>query len=81
MRGTKRITQVAVATTAAGVLMAGLAIAPASAKSSHSFIGKFHQTTTIASTVPGALFGLAVARGGSGVYYVDDAANTLNLLH
>jgi hypothetical protein len=29
----------------------------------------------------GALFGLAVAPGGSGVYFVDDAVNTLNLLH
>jgi hypothetical protein len=29
----------------------------------------------------GALFGLAVAPHGSGVYYVDDATNTLNLLH
>jgi hypothetical protein len=29
----------------------------------------------------GALFGLAVAPGGSGVYFVDDATNTLNLLH
>ena len=29
----------------------------------------------------GALFGLAVAPEESGVYYVDDAANTLNLLH
>ena len=29
----------------------------------------------------GALFGLAVAPGASGVYYVDDATNTLNLLH
>jgi hypothetical protein len=29
----------------------------------------------------GALFGLAVAPGGRGVYYVDDAANTLRLLH
>jgi hypothetical protein len=28
----------------------------------------------------GALFGLAVAPHGSGVYYVDDATNTLNLL-
>jgi hypothetical protein len=28
----------------------------------------------------GALFGLAVAPGGRGVYYVDDAANTLRLL-
>jgi hypothetical protein len=28
----------------------------------------------------GALFGLAVVPGGSGVYYVDDATNTLNLL-
>jgi hypothetical protein len=29
----------------------------------------------------GALFGLAVAPHGAGVYYVDDAANTFNLLH
>lgn len=29
----------------------------------------------------GALFGLAVAPSGSGVYFVDDATNTLNLLH
>jgi hypothetical protein len=29
----------------------------------------------------GALFGLAIAPGGTGVYYVDDATNTLNLLH
>jgi hypothetical protein len=29
----------------------------------------------------GALFGLAVAPGPLGVYYVDDAANTLRLLH
>ncbi|HEY9243432.1 MAG TPA: hypothetical protein VIP48_15705 [Streptosporangiaceae bacterium] len=29
----------------------------------------------------GALFGLAVAPHGSGVYYVDDAVNTLRLLH
>jgi hypothetical protein len=29
----------------------------------------------------GTLFGLAIAPGGSGVYYVDDGNNTLNLLH
>jgi len=29
----------------------------------------------------GALFGIAVAPYGAGVYYVDDAANTLRLLH
>jgi hypothetical protein len=29
----------------------------------------------------GALFGLAVAPRGTGVYFVDDAVNTLNLLH
>jgi hypothetical protein len=70
MRGTKRITRVAVATTAAGVLMAGLAIAPASAKSSNSFIGKFHKTTTIASTVPANgdvnPYGTAVVRQSRG---------------
>jgi len=29
----------------------------------------------------GALFGLAVAPSNKGVYYVDDAVNTLRLLH
>jgi len=29
----------------------------------------------------GALFGLAVTPNANGVYYVDDAANTLNLFH
>ena len=29
----------------------------------------------------GALFGLAVKPGQRAVYYVDDATNTLNLLH
>ena len=29
----------------------------------------------------GALFGLAIAPNGNGVYYVDDAVNTLRLLH
>jgi len=52
MRGTKRITRAAVATAAAGVLTAGLAIAPASASSPKSFIGKFTTTSTIASTLP-----------------------------
>jgi hypothetical protein len=29
----------------------------------------------------GALFGLAIVPGGQGVYFVDDASNTLNVLH
>jgi sugar lactone lactonase YvrE len=29
----------------------------------------------------GTLFGLAIVPGGSGVYFVDDGSNTLNLLH
>lgn len=40
--------------------------------------------TTAAPPAPpgaGALFGLVPAPDGRGVYYVDDAANTLNLLH
>lgn len=40
--------------------------------------------TTSAPPAPngaGALFGLAVVPDGSGVYFVDDAANTLNLFH
>jgi hypothetical protein len=39
---------------------------------------------TVAPPAPpgaGALFGLVPAGNGRGVYYVDDAANTLNLLH
>lgn len=40
--------------------------------------------TTSAPPAPsgsGALFGLAVAPDGNSLYYVDDAANTLRLLH
>jgi hypothetical protein len=29
----------------------------------------------------GTLFGLAIAPGGEGIYFVDDGNNTLNLLH
>jgi hypothetical protein len=29
----------------------------------------------------GTLFGLAVTPSGSGLYFVDDGSNTLNLLH
>ncbi len=36
---------------------------------------------TVDSTGAGALFGLVVAPSGEGVYFVDDAANTLDLLH
>jgi plastocyanin len=32
-------------------------------------------------TGAGSLFGLVVAPGGKGIYYVDDGENTLNLLH
>ena len=38
-------------------------------------------TPRAARPVPGALFGLAVAPGGRGVYFVDDATNFLRLLH
>jgi hypothetical protein len=50
--------------------------APAGAQVASRFLDK-------TGTPPGsgALFGLAVAPYGSGVYYVDDAANTLQLLH
>lgn len=37
--------------------------------------------TADTKTGAGSLFGLAVAPGGNGVYYVDDGENTLNLLH
>ena len=52
MRGTRRTSLAAVATAAAAVLAAGLAVAPASASTPGSFIGRFHMTSTIASTVP-----------------------------
>jgi hypothetical protein len=39
------------------------------------------QTTPPTPPGAGALFGLAVAPYGAGVYYVDDATNTLGLLH
>jgi hypothetical protein len=41
------------------------------------------KTLDSTGTPPGAgtLFGLAVAPGGTGVYFVDDGSNTLNLLH
>jgi hypothetical protein len=37
--------------------------------------------TADTKTGAGSLFGLAVAPGGTGVYYVDDGENTLRLLH
>ncbi len=37
--------------------------------------------TADTKTGAGSLFGLAVAPGGTGVYYVDDGENTLSLLH
>ena len=37
--------------------------------------------TADTKTGAGSLFGLAIAPGGTGVYYVDDGENTLRLLH
>jgi hypothetical protein len=44
---------------------------------------KMLDTTLLPPGLPGngTLFGLAVAPGGTGVYFVDDGSNTLNLLH
>jgi hypothetical protein len=44
---------------------------------------KMLDTTPLPPGLPGngTLFGLAVAPGGTGVYFVDDGSNTLNLLH
>ena len=44
---------------------------------------KMLDTTSLPPGLPGngTLFGLAVAPHGSGVYFVDDGSNTLNLLH
>jgi len=43
----------------------------------------FHRFLDRSGSPPGsgALFGLAVAPHGSGLYFVDDAVNTLRLLH
>jgi hypothetical protein len=38
-------------------------------------------SATIAPAGGGALFGLAVIPGGSGIYFVDDSENQLNLFH
>ncbi len=38
-------------------------------------------TTLLAPAGGGALFGLAVVPGGSGIYFVDDSENQLNLFH
>ena len=43
-----------------------------------------HQIATVAGDAKagaGSLFGLAIATGGKGIVYVDDALNTLRLLH
>jgi len=49
---------------------------PRGAQVAHKFLGR-------SGSPPGAgaLFGLAAAPHGSGVYYVDDATNFLRLLH
>jgi hypothetical protein len=49
---------------------------PAGAQVAHRFLN-----TVGSPPGSGALFGLAVAMHGSGVYFVDDVANTLRLLH
>jgi hypothetical protein len=49
----------------------------------HQIDLKMLDTTPLPPGLPGngTLFGLAVVPGGSGVYFVDDGTNTLNLLH
>jgi len=49
---------------------------PAGAQVAHRFLD-----TSGSPPGSGALFGLAVALHGSGIYFVDDAANTLRLFH
>ena len=43
--------------------------------------GKPQTTATLASAGAGSLFGLAVMPGGTGIYFVDDSENQLNLFH
>ena len=51
--------------------------------SGHQVAVKVLDNTPVPPGLPGngTLFGLAVAPGGMGVYFVDDGTNTLNLLH
>jgi hypothetical protein len=48
--------------------------------SGHQVASKFLDSTPPPPLGAGALFGLAVRPGGTGVYYVDDAVNTLRIL-
>jgi hypothetical protein len=67
---------VVTAASAALTVGAGLAMmAPAARSRTASW------TAPAARPGSGALFGLAVAPRDGGVYYVDDATNTLRLLH
>jgi hypothetical protein len=71
MRITKRITLAAVTAATGAVVGAGLAAAPASALTNGSFIGRFHTTSMIASTVPADgdvnPYGVAVVQHGQGM--------------
>jgi hypothetical protein len=51
-------------------------VAPNGAQLSARFVDVSHSKNGA-----GTLFGLAIAPGGLGIYYVDDGNNTLNLLH
>jgi hypothetical protein len=44
-------------------------------------LGGTQTTATIAPAGAGSLFGLAVMPGGTGIYFVDDSENQLNLFH
>jgi hypothetical protein len=77
MRITKRITRAAVAVSAGAVVSAGLAAAsPAVALTHGSFIGQFHTTSVLASTVPANgdvnPYGVAVVRHGQGLLQSGD---------
>jgi hypothetical protein len=76
MRVTKRITLAAVATAAGAVLTAGLAVAPAVAGTQGAFIGRFHTTSTVASTIPANgdvnPYGVAVVRHSQGKLHRGD---------
>jgi hypothetical protein len=76
MRVIKRIAVAALATTAGAAATAALAVAPASAHESGSFIGRFHSTGTVASTVPANgdvnPYGVAVVRHSEGMLVSGD---------
>jgi hypothetical protein len=76
MRVKKRITLAAAAAAASAMLTAGLYVSPAAASTPPAFIGQFHSTTSIASTIPANgdvnPYGVAVVQHSQGKLHSGD---------